>query len=88
MAEKEKLLSKKMNKKKENFCTVSVLWRSSAAVHISVTAIFHFLIDHVQFCKICCFRICLRNISWKEGIQNWDDSKQIDWITWGENSLS
>jgi hypothetical protein len=80
MVEKEKLLSKKMNKKKENFCSVSILERSSMAVHISVTVIFHFLMDHIQCCRICCFRVCLRNIltsSWKHGMQ--DDSIQIDW---------
>lgn len=41
MVEKEKLLSKKMNKEKENFCAVSILGRSSTVVHISVTVIFH-----------------------------------------------
>lgn len=41
MAEKEKLLSKKINRKKENFGAVSILGRSSTIVHISVTVIFH-----------------------------------------------
>jgi hypothetical protein len=41
---KKEMLSGKLNKKKENFCTVSFL-RSSAAVHISWTVSFYFLMD-------------------------------------------
>jgi hypothetical protein len=42
---RKKLLSEERNKKKENFRTVSILRRSSAAVHISLTAIYQFVTD-------------------------------------------
>ena len=39
------MLSEKLSKKKKNLCTVSILRKSSAAVRISFTATFHFLMD-------------------------------------------